>query len=136
MRFPSRALRLGRENAESLMVDTVKVERKTGVKVVDETTFKPTDEIVDVYSGRAKIQAFEGQYEQSREAGGGNYVLSRSYIHFPVSAGPFQQGDRVTVQTSPFDGDRVGEVYQLEASTGKSLATAQRLPVTLVEAVR
>jgi hypothetical protein len=134
MRLPLRALRLGRENAEALMVDTVKVERFIG-RVRNPVTLVDVDKFETVYSGRGKIQAYDGQYEKSSEAGGGNYVASRSYLHVPISAGPFEQGDRVTFLSSPYDSSRGGQQFLLEAATGKSVATAQRLPVTRIEAI-
>jgi hypothetical protein len=62
-------------------------------------------------------------------------VESRSWLHTPVDAGPFQQGDRVTIIAAPHDPSRIGEQFLLEAATGKSIATAQRLPITIVEAI-
>lgn len=129
-----RTLRTGRIRAQKLMADTVLVERVSG-RVRDPVTFELVDSFEVVYSGVGKIQAYDGQYEQSSEAGGGNFVSSRSYVHFPIDAGPFEQGDRVTFVASPYDPSRVGQRFFLEAATGKSLATAQRLPVTRIEAV-
>ena len=128
------ALRAGRIAAERLMSDVMRVERLVG-KVLDPVSLEFVDSFALVFEGRGKVQAYDGQYEQSFEAGGGNYVSSRSYVHFPVGVGPFEQGDRVTVVSAGDDPSRVGDVFLLEAATGKTLATAQRLPVTRVEAV-
>lgn len=128
------ALIAGRLAAERLMVDTILVERFVG-RVRDPVTLKDVESYEVVYSGRGKLQAYDGQYEKTSEAGGGNYVESRSYLHVPISAGPFEQGDRVTFLACPFDPERAGQRFLLEAATGKSLATAQRLPVTRVEAI-
>lgn len=142
MRFPRRAHRRGQENAESLMIDTVIVRRNTGVTEPDPgNPYEPKPVYFTVYVGVGKIQSYEGQYEQSKESGGGAYTEARLWFHSPLGAGPYLPGDEVVVtgvDNTDGNGDqsRIGERFEIASDTGKSIATAQRLPVTRLEAIR
>lgn len=144
MRVPRRALRLGKGNAEQLMVDTVIVRRDTGTTEPDpDNPYKPKKVYKIVYGpAKGKIQSYEGQYEQSKEAGGGAYTEARLWFHSPVGSGPYLPGDQVEITAVGVipgiepDLTRVGEKFQIASDTGKSIATAQRLPVTRLEAIK
>lgn len=124
------------------MVDRVIVRRKTGATEPNpDNPYEPKPVFLTIYSGIGKIQSYEGQYEQSKEAGGGAYTEARLWFHSPLGVGPYLPGDEVEVtEVDNADGDgdqsRVGERFEIASDTGKSIATAQRLPVTRTEAIR
>jgi hypothetical protein len=116
-----------RAEAESLMIDTVTVDRQSG----EETHFQTgavTQTYTDVYSGAAKVQA---TISQSRVAAAGEhqYTVQEYRVDIPVSAGPLQVGDRVTVTASVLDPFLAGRVYRVVELFHKSFATAQRARV-------
>jgi len=111
-----------RPNAESLMRDTVRVERVVGT--VDELTGEAERAIV--YEGPAKLQN-QNQYESRPESGGHTYVVQRSLVHFPVGSFQMANGDLCTFVASlaPFI---VGQQYRLTGEAPyKTYETAYRV---------
>jgi len=116
-----------RAEAESLMIDSVVVDRQSG----EDTHFETgavTQTYTAVYSGAAKVQA---TISQSRVAAAGEhqYTLQEYRVDIPVSAGPLQVGDRVTVTASALDPFLAGRVYRVVELFHKSFSTAQRARV-------
>ncbi|MGC4151501.1 MAG: DUF6093 family protein [Propionicimonas sp.] len=121
----ARALPELRAHAESLMRDTVLVERP-GLTTTDPETGQPTTPYATIYSGQAKIQSTD-QYESSPEVGTAIHTLQRSLLHVPVGAFRAETGDRVTVKGSidPLLIDVRLRVVQI--APFKSWATAYRM---------
>ncbi|WP_353707609.1 DUF6093 family protein [Cellulosimicrobium sp. ES-005] len=110
--------------AEKLMTDSCTVTRP-GTPVTDPATGVTTTPQTLLYTGRVKIQTYEG-YEQTPEAGGRSFTVQRYRADFPVDAFQPLPGDVVTITASPFDADKVGKRYRITAPFNKSLSTAQR----------
>ena len=107
------------------MVDSCTVRRKTG-EAVDEVTFKVTPIYETVYTGRVKMQTYEG-HEVAREAAGQTVVQQRSSAHFPVGALHVVPGDVVTV-TASLDPLMVGRSWRIvQEYPVKTFATAYRV---------
>ena len=127
----ARALARGRRLAESLMLDTCKVERPD--------TSKPRDPITNehplktVYTGKAKSQTYEA-HEVADLAGGHQRIVQRYAAHFPVSAFDPQVGDIITWTASAANPNLVGKVERIAAPFEKSLQTATRVFVDRVSA--
>lgn len=112
-----------RAQAETLMTDTVRVERGGGDP--DPLTGLPVLETV--YEGRGKVQSFRA-YESSRELGGATVTQGRREVHVPWDAGPFEIGDVVTVVES-VSSNLVGFRARVAFPDEKTHQTAQRLLV-------
>ena len=111
-----------RAMAESLMRDTVRVERVTGE--VDELTGEAVRTVV--YEGKAKLQN-QNQYESRPESGGHTYVEQRSLVHFPVGSFQMENGDLCTFieSAAPFV---AGQQFRLTGRAPyRTLETAYRV---------
>lgn len=109
------ALPYMQRQAESLMTDTCTVGRP-GEPVTDPETGVVTTPSVEVYAGPCKVQTY-APHEQTPEAGSSSPTVQRYSIHLPVTAGPVQVGDFVTVGARRF---------RITAPLGKTWQTAQR----------
>lgn len=123
---PAGALSRGRCMAESLMVDTCVVTRLTGETVTDPVTGVDTEVTIEVYSGKAKSQTYEG-YEQITQTGGHTYTVQRYSVHFPVGSFVPQVGDVITWTACQHDPSLVGTSERIAGLFSKSYATAQRV---------
>lgn len=114
------ALRSGRAAAERLMTDTCTLQRPGDL--IDDIT---GEAVMDaVYTGRCKIQTYEG-YEQNPTAGGAVLTVQRYRVDLPASVRA-RPGDLVTITASPTDPHLVGKKYRVTAPFNKSYATASR----------
>lgn len=129
-----------RAMAESLMLDTVKVERVTGTPdpesgVAARETVYPTSPTPDMWKrnagGIGKIQTYEA-HDTVRDVIGASVTEQRYHIHVPVGSFAPREGDIVTVLAAVADANLVGRTYRVEALLHKSLATAYRLQVSEV----
>lgn len=120
-----------RAEAESLMLDTCKVERPD--------TSKPRDPITNerplktVYTGKAKSQTYEA-HEVADITGGHQRIVQRYAAHFPAAAFDPQVGDLITWTASAANPNLVGKVDRVAAPFEKSLQTATRVFVDRVSA--
>lgn len=122
----------GQRAAERLMIDTCRVERN-GPSVTDPGTGKVTPSRSPVYTGKCKIQA---QVTRVTEATSAEHQFGamRSEIHLPITAGPFQMNDYVTVTGSVLSPQMVGMVFRISGVQPKSFQTAQRFQVEVFTA--
>ena len=90
------AILRGRRMAESLMRDTVLVERKVGETTATTPPFATVATWETVYSGKAKFQT-DQTYEINNDVGESIRTSSRSELHVPVEAFKAEPGMRVTV---------------------------------------
>lgn len=130
MMDPLSALKTGRLAAQSTFIDTYMVTRP-GELVTDPDTGEVKNEAMEVYTGKGKIQVNAASNE-TPEAGGHQFTVQTMSLHLPVTAGPFQISDTVTVLASPLDPHRVGHQFRITALHDKTFATAQRLKVEQV----
>lgn len=124
------ALTTGQAAAESLMVDTCVIRRKTG-RSNDPDTGKATDTYGSpIYSGKCKLQMRDAQ-PLTAEAGNRSLALSRQELHLPVSATGVRVDDVVTVTVvGPMsDPDNLGRKFRVRGEMTKSMPTARRLAV-------
>lgn len=119
-----------REQAESLMLDSCRIERP-GALATDPNTgvVSPTHTLV--YEGSCKVQATISQ-SSSPEAGERQYTVQDYRVDIPVGAGPLEIDDRVTITDSQLDPMLVGQVFRVIELFNKSFATAQRCRVEVV----
>lgn len=92
------AVPLFRAQSESLMVDTVLIERKSGTHL-DPDTLEQVDTWETVYSGRCKRRPMKAQDRQA-VAGETDYPIHSFYLDLPVSdasAHTVRDKDRATV---------------------------------------
>lgn len=122
-------IRAGRDMAESLMVDTCRITRGGGAPVWDEETgtYTPAN-ATTLYQGKCKVQTYQA-FEQNPEAGEQRVTLQRYYLHVPVGAVKYQQGDRAVMLTSPYNPALPGTTFTVAGAHDKSLQTAHRLLV-------
>jgi hypothetical protein len=125
------ALRAGRALAERMMVDHVVIRRITGERT-DRITGKVTPLTEAVYTGKCKLQSYEG-YEQSRDTAGVQYTVQRLSIHLPVGAYRINVGDVAEIVTSTIDPLLVGRQLRLVSEAPfKTFATAYRVFVDYI----
>lgn len=99
------------------MVEHCRVERPGPPEVGTDGYERP--KMTLVYEGRCKVQSYES-YEVTPSAGEHRFTQQRYQIHLPVTAGPFDVNDVITVD---------GYQYAFDVSNdfAKTYATATRL---------
>ena len=121
------SLARGRKRANQLMRCTVSVSRPTGRTVTDPETFKDTQEVTPVWSGRGKVQSYEA-HEQNSDVAGSQVTVVRTRVDVPVGAFTARPDDVVRVVASPDDPLLEGRVYRVAGvAPYKSMATAYRI---------
>lgn len=123
-----RALQRGRARAESLMIDTCTITRRSGQLATDPVTGKTTAVSIPVYTGKCKVQSKNGS-TASPEAGEHSYTVVSRQVHIPANAADVKDGDLVTITASALNDYSVGKKYVVEGFTPDSYDTAARLPV-------
>lgn len=122
-------LTAARAAAESLMLDTCTITRGAGEPVWnDETGTYTTPAGETLYQGPCKVQTYQA-FESTPEAGEQRLTIQRYYVHVPVGAVKYQQGDRILVTASPYNPALAGSEFVVQGAHDKSLQTAHRLLV-------
>ena len=118
-----------RAQAESMMDDTVVVERPTGKSAPDPVTLKQVPTFVAVYEGKARIQRPNSSTAQEVVAGGEEFGLSAVTAQLPFSAVGIKKGHRLRVTAvGPLtDPDLLGLVATVQANRTKTHATKRTL---------
>lgn len=120
------AVTRGRQHAESLMVDTLHLERPTGRTVrVDGVT---VPEMETVWSGPGKAQSHQA-YPSQPEVGGGTVTLAVFEVHIPVHADVVPLVDDVFVVDASQDPVLVGSRFRVRVDPSKTWRTARRYNV-------
>jgi Family of unknown function (DUF6093) len=109
------------------MQDACTVHRP-GTPVTDPGTGVVAPSLTLVYTGKCKIQQTMSQ-ASNPTAGGHSFTVLNVRWDTPVSAGPFQVDDLVTMTASVLDPQLVGRVFRVAELFHKSGATAQRVRV-------
>lgn len=125
------ALARGRRMAESLMVETWQVTRIDAdedgnpILVIDDHG-AVTQQRSTVYDGPAKKQT-QSASAQSVVAGGHQFTVQRTSLHFPTGSFQMNVGDRAECLASPFP-MRVGQIRRLtQEAPFKTFETAYRV---------
>lgn len=116
----------GRSAAESGMVDTCRIETRTG-ETTDPFSGAVTGQYSSFYEGKCRFQQTQAQAEQ-RDTGEAYLLLQNVELQLPISVTGVQPGDRVTVLTSR-DEDLVDRVLVVRDLAYKTDATSRRLRV-------
>jgi hypothetical protein len=109
------------------MFDACTVDRP-GDPTTDPDTGAVTPTLTRIYEGRCKVQQTIAQ-SSNPEAGGHSFTVQDTRWDTPVSAGPFEVSDVVTMTAAVLDPQMVGRVYRVVELFHKSGATAQRVRV-------
>ena len=124
--YISEAVSRGRVHAESLMVDSLRLDRPTGeTKRVDGVTV-PVMEAV--WAGKGKVQS-QQSYPSQPEVGGGTVTLAVFEVHIPVHADVTPRVDDVFVVVSSRDPALVGSRFRVRVDPSKTWRTARRFNV-------
>lgn len=125
------AVTRGQQHAESLMVDSLRLDRPTGeTERVDGVT---VPEVVPVWSGKGKVQS-QQSYPSQPEVGGGTATLAVFEVHIPVHADVTPLVDDVFVVESSRDPALVGSRFRVRVDPSKTWRTARRYNVEEVVA--
>lgn len=123
-----------RAQAESMMLDTCKVEVVTGT-TTDPLTGVVTPTYSTVYGpatephrGRCRVTTYEA-HERNPEVGGATLTVQRYAVHFPVGSFAPAKGQVITITAATFDPHLAGRKYTVVALLHKTAATAYRLGV-------
>lgn len=119
----SEAIERGRVHAESLMTDTLRLDRPTGRTVrVDGVT---VPEVETVWSGPGKVQSHQA-YPSQPEVGGGTVTLATFEVHIPASVRLPVLVDDVFVVESSRDENLAGTRLRVRVDPAKTWRTARR----------
>ena len=119
-----------RAHAESLMVASCVIERRTG-RVLDEVTLEYVDTWTLVYAGRCRVKVVQTQ-PRDPSPGGRTFIVTDALVQLPVQDVDFADNDRVTVTASTFDPVLVGVVLTVTSRELREHATMRRLHVSEV----
>lgn len=117
-----------RAHAESMMRDTIRLERQTGT-TPDPVTLEEVPTWATVYDGKARIQR-TGQVSPSEQVVGEvEFGLNAVLIQLPLTAVGVKKGHRVTVAAvgPESDPDLLGLVATVQANLTKSHPTKRTL---------
>lgn len=120
-------VRLGRDAAERLMTDTVRVSRPSTAAVTDPVTGVVEYPSAAFYEGRGRVQA---RQLDSQEAGNGGqfFTVSDFTLQLPYDT-DLEPGDVAEVLASETDPLMVGRVFSVESIPRKTHMTAVRASV-------
>ena len=118
-----------RVQAESLMTDTVLVERATGTQSMDPDTLEMTDDYATVHEGAGRVQRSGQLSPHESVAGEVEFGVNALMVQLPLSALGIRKNDRVTVTAvGPLsDPDLIGLVATVQANLTKTHATKRTL---------
>ena len=118
-----------RAQAESMMRDTVLVERANGGFTRDPVTLEDTPTFDSVYSGSGRVQRSGQLSPHETVAGEVEFGVNALMVQLPLSAVGIRKGDRVTVTSvGPVsDPDLLDMVATVQANLSKSHATKRTL---------
>jgi hypothetical protein len=123
-----RALERGRARAESLMIDTCTITRRSGPLTTDPVTGKTTAAATPIYTGKCKVQSKNGS-SSSPEAGEHSFTVVSRQVHIPANSADVRDGDTITITASALNEFTVGRQYIVDGFTPDTFDTAARLPV-------
>ena len=118
-----------RAQAESMMRDTVRVERDTGTTEPDPVTLEEAPVFALVHEGRGRVQR-SGQVAPSEQvAGEVEFGIGTPLVQLPLSVVGVKRGDRVTVTAvdAQSDPDLLGLTATVMANLTKSHPTKRTL---------
>ena len=117
-----------RAHAESLMTDTIRLERFTG-SAPDPVTLEMVDTYAAVYEGKGRVQRSGQLSPHESVAGEIEFGVNALMVQLPLSASGIKKGDRVTVVAvgSVSDPDMAGLVATVQANLTKTHATKRTL---------
>lgn len=121
-----------RAHAESLMLDTGVAYRATGMKVYDPKEQAEVDEVLELFTSKARTQD-RNPYPTAQDVGGRIAVTVIEELHLPADTAPLETGDMWEVTaTHPTSLASVGDLWRVRAPSGKTLNTARRYQVERV----
>ena len=120
---------MGRRMAESLMVDTVTIERATGATVLDPVDLSEVPEYAPQHTGKARIQRSNALSPQDDVAGGFEFGVNGFIAQLPLDVTGILPGDRLTVTAvgDVTDPDLLGLVGTVRANLTKTHPTKRTL---------
>jgi hypothetical protein len=116
----------GRARAESLMVDSCVIRRRTG-STVDPDTGAEVPTYTQVYEGKCRIQ-FRGLATESPTSGQQRVDLLTTEIQLPITVTDIAVNDVVEI-TASLDPDLPGRLLRINNRMHKTHATARRMSV-------
>lgn len=118
-----------RAQAESLMIDTLLVERATGETTMDPDSLEIVPVYAQVYSGKGRVQRPGALSPREDVAGGFEFGIRTILAQLPLSAAGITGGDRVTVTAvgAVADPDLLGLVATVRANLTKTHPTKRTL---------
>lgn len=126
-----------RAQVESMMGETVTIERLTGAVTTDPDTgdvVKVSETIYPATEGGKDIARVHGDraYERPYDVATAVISTQRYLLSVPWDSGPFSEGDIVTVLASKRQPNLVGRQYRLGGPDERGNQTAQRMYIDVV----
>lgn len=122
------ALARGRALAETLMVDTCLIRRRTG-QTTNPNTGAVTPTYTPLYTGKCRVQQHEAQ-GRTEDAGEDYLIMQMRQLQLPViGTEGLQPDDEVLITASTNDPHLLGRVYYIRDVPAKTHATSRRLSI-------
>lgn len=121
----------GRTAALTGMVDTCKIEHRTG-STTDQDTGEVVTTYAQVYSGPCRFQQAAPTASPS-DVGEAQVYISQTVLQLPITVTGVQNEDVVTCLTSALDPDLPGRKFTVKGILRKTHATARRLELQEVD---
>jgi len=125
------ALEAGRRMAESLMVDSCTIRRRTGV-TTNPTTGEVTPTFTVLYTGQKCRVQTRGNWGEAKDIGEAALVLLTVEVQLPISVAGVQVRDEITIDACVNDAELVGRLFRVKDLNHKSHGTMRRLMGTEV----
>ena len=118
-----------RAQAESMMRDTVRVERETGTTTPDPVTLEEVPVFALVLESKGRVQRSGQLSPRETVAGEVEFGVNALMVQLPLSAAGIKKGDRLTVTAidAASDPDLLGLVATVQANLTKSHPTKRTL---------
>jgi hypothetical protein len=121
----------GRRLAESLMVDSCTIRRRTGT-TTDPDTGDVTPTFTVLYTGQKCRVQTRGNWGEAKDIGEAALVLLTVEIQLPISVTGVDVRDEVTIDVCANDAELTGREFRVKDLNHKSHATMRRLMGTEV----
>lgn len=118
-----------RAHAESMMRDTVRVERETGTTKPDPVTLEEVPVFALIHEGKGRVQRSGQLSPRELVAGEIEFGVNALLVQLPLSASGIKKGDWVTVVAvdAVSDPDLIGLTATVQANLTKSQPTKRTL---------
>lgn len=120
---------MGRKAAEARMDDVCRITRKTGDRVLNESTGQYTTATITIYEGPCRVLS-PYRVPATPTGAGQTQNIENLRLDLPISSSlGIHSGDAVEITHAESDPDMLGRTYTVSTAAQQSDATARRIPI-------